>query len=261
MDKPTFDLMNFQRQKVHQINGNFRNVFKAKLPSQQQINQQIHRLKNNSIPELENKLRKRKKEFTKTGSMKVKNDIDYMERQLQEYRRWWIYEGVNCRNSKNRNFDFLPGNGPNLPNFSKKSPERGVLGAFLWVFGVIRVVFLKFQYLGHFFTFWAIFSLFGPFFHFLGHFFTFWAFFFTFWAIFFHLLSITAASPRPNEHKPEANWYTASCKKWSSLAAWTSRIDSQTTTNTGTRISTNFKQKRSRLAVPKQIMSKRNHKY
>lgn len=87
MDKPTFDLMNFQRQKVHQINGNFRNVFKAKLPSQQQINQQIHRLKNNSIPELENKLRKRKKEFTKTGSMKVKNDIEYMERQLQEYQR------------------------------------------------------------------------------------------------------------------------------------------------------------------------------
>jgi hypothetical protein len=87
MDKPTFDLMNFQRQKVHQINGNFRNVFKAKLPSQQQINQQNHRLKNNSIPELENKLRKRKKEFTKTGSMKVKNDIEYMERQLQEYHR------------------------------------------------------------------------------------------------------------------------------------------------------------------------------
>jgi len=87
MDKPTFDLMNFQRQKVHQINGNFRNVFKAKLPTQQQINQQNHRLKNNSIPELENKLRKRKKEFTKTGSMKVKNDIEYMERQLQEYHR------------------------------------------------------------------------------------------------------------------------------------------------------------------------------
>ena len=52
---------------------------------QQQINQQIHRLKNNSIPELENKLRKRKKEFTKTGSMKAKNDIEYIERQLQDY--------------------------------------------------------------------------------------------------------------------------------------------------------------------------------
>ena len=34
MDKPTFDLMNFQRQKVLQINNNFKNVFRAKLPTE-----------------------------------------------------------------------------------------------------------------------------------------------------------------------------------------------------------------------------------
>lgn len=87
MDKPTFELINFQRQKVGQINGNFKNVFKAKLLTQPQINAQMARIKNHVAPELENKIRKKRKEFQKTGSQKVKVELERDERQLLEYQQ------------------------------------------------------------------------------------------------------------------------------------------------------------------------------
>lgn len=97
MDHPTYELMHFQRQKVDQISSNFRSVFKANLPTQKELNQQ-HAKVVKQIPELEKRLRKKRLEFHKNQTVKLKNDLDQQEQLLKDYR----YRAQNPRKAQGR---------------------------------------------------------------------------------------------------------------------------------------------------------------